>query len=56
MEGRAVVKSHLCQIDEILHMTRRVVWVKSDFDLTEFRDNAAPRVFLLKLDRHGVGI
>ncbi len=56
MEGRAVVKAHLGQIDKILHMPRRVVRVKSDLDLSKFRDNAAAGIFLLKLYRHGVGI
>lgn len=53
VETNAVVKTHLDQIDEILHVPWRGVRVELDEHVAEFRRNDGPRIFLFELQSHG---
>jgi hypothetical protein len=54
MKGRAVIKAHLRQRDEVVDVARRVIRIKSDHDLTKFRLDDGAWILLLEFhDRHG---
>jgi hypothetical protein len=53
VKGRAVIKSHLGQLEEIIQVTGSVFWVKANLDLAEFGRDGDTRVDFLEFHRHG---
>jgi len=53
VEGRAVVESHLHQIDKVFNVARCRVWVEANLDLPEPRRDRHTGVLFLKLQCHG---
>ena len=52
MEGGSIIEPHLCKLEKILDVTRRVVRVEANLDLAERRCDRDARIDFLKLHRH----
>ena len=56
MEGGSIVKPHLGELEKVLDMTRCIVRVEPNLDLTEWCHNRNARVDFLKLHSHDANV
>ena len=56
VEGGAVIKADLDEVEKVLDMTRGRVRIETNLDVAEPRRNRDARILLLKLQCHGLTV